>query len=72
CCAARARCRRFRSIIRDCRRAGRRRSAMARRWTNGDAVLALPTLGGPTMLEIRIGSGGMAYVISAERERCVA
>jgi hypothetical protein len=24
------------------------------------------------MLEIRIGSGGMAYVISAERERCVA
>jgi hypothetical protein len=42
------------------------------RWTNGDAVLPLPTLGGPTMLEIRIGSGGMAYVISAERERCVA
>ena len=49
------------------------RDGMAlRRWTNGDAVLPLPTLGGPTMLEIRIGSGGMAYVISAERERCVA
>jgi hypothetical protein len=33
-----------------------------RRWTNGDAVLPLPVLGGPTMLEIRAGGGGMAYV----------
>jgi Hint domain len=33
-----------------------------RRWTSGDAVLPLPMLGGPTMLEIRAGNGGMAYV----------
>ena len=43
-----------------------------RRWTNGDAVLPLPALGGPTMLEIRAGSGGMAYVTSAEQERRAA
>jgi Hint domain len=37
-----------------------------RRWTNGDAVLPLPVLGGPTMLEIRAGGGGMAYVTVAD------
>jgi hypothetical protein len=49
-----------------------RDGAALRRWTSGDAVLPLPTLSGPTMLEIRIGSGGMAYVTTAEQERRVA
>ena len=35
------------------------------RWTNGDAVLPLPVLSGPTMLEIRAGNGGIAYVTDA-------
>ncbi|HXA24531.1 MAG TPA: Hint domain-containing protein, partial [Acetobacteraceae bacterium] len=47
-----------------------------RRWTSGDAVLPLPALGGPTMLEIRAGNGGMGYVVGAdakaEVERMVA
>jgi hypothetical protein len=34
-----------------------------RRWTNGDAVLPLPKLDGPTVLEIHVGGSGMAYVI---------
>jgi Hint domain len=37
-----------------------------RRWTTGDAVLPLPTLGGPTMLEIRANNGGMGYVVEAD------
>ncbi len=43
-----------------------------RRWTSGDAVLPLPTLGGPTMLEIRAGNGGMAYLTGADQERRAA
>jgi Hint domain len=43
-----------------------------RRWTSGDAVLPLPALGGPAMLEIRAGSGGMVYVTGAEQERRAA
>ena len=43
-----------------------------RRWTNGDAVLPLPPLGGPTMLEIHAGNGGMCYVMSAGSERRAA
>ena len=47
-----------------------------RRWTSGDAVLPLPALSGPTMLEIRAGNGGMGYVVGAdakaEVERMVA
>jgi hypothetical protein len=43
-----------------------------RRWTSGDAVLPLPALVGPTMLEIRAGNGGMTYVTSADEERCAA
>jgi Hint domain len=43
-----------------------------RRWTSGDAVLPLPTLRNATLLEIRVGNGGMAYMISAEQERRVA
>ncbi len=40
-----------------------------RRWTCGSAVLKLPQpmLDGPTMLEIRAGNGGMAYVTDPER-----
>jgi hypothetical protein len=37
-----------------------------RRWTTGDAVLPLPTPGGPTMLEIRVNNGGMGYVVGAD------
>jgi hypothetical protein len=47
-----------------------------RRWTSGDAVLPLPALSGPTILEIRAGNGGMDYVVGAhakaEAERRVA
>jgi hypothetical protein len=43
-----------------------------RRWTNGDAVLPLPALTGPTMLEIRAGNGGMAYVTDADQEQRAA
>jgi hypothetical protein len=43
-----------------------------RRWTSGEAVLKLPALGGPTMLEIRAGNGGMVYVTGAGQERRVA
>ena len=43
-----------------------------RRWTSGDAVLPLPVLSGPTMLEIRTGNGGMAYLTDADQERRAA
>ena len=43
-----------------------------RRWTSGDAVLPLPTMAGPTMLEIRASSGGMAYLTGAEQEQRAA
>ena len=33
------------------------------RWTDGDAVLPLPDLEGPTILEIRASRGGLRYVI---------
>jgi hypothetical protein len=36
------------------------------RWSTGDAVLQLPTLGGPTMLEIHANNGGMGYVVEAD------
>jgi hypothetical protein len=35
-------------------------------------VLPLPALGGPAMLEIRAGNGGMAYLTGADEERRVA
>jgi hypothetical protein len=38
-----------------------------RRWTDGDAVLPLPALSGPAMLEVRLG-GEMTYAISAKVE----
>jgi hypothetical protein len=37
-----------------------------RRWTTGDAVLPLPVLGSPTMLEIRTNNGRMGYVLVAD------
>ena len=43
-----------------------------RRWTSGEAVLPLPALAGPTMLEVRAGNGGMTYVTRAEHERRAA
>jgi hypothetical protein len=52
--------------------AAERAGAALRRWTNGDAMLPLPALSGPTMLEIRAGNGGMTYVTSAEQERRAA
>ena len=70
CCAARARCARFRSTIRTCRRAGGRWSGTGtalRRWTDGEAVLPLPAMDGPTMLEIRAGSGGMTMCLTPTR-----
>jgi T5SS/PEP-CTERM-associated repeat protein len=39
-----------------------------RRWTGGDAVLPLPPIDGPTMLEIRAGNAGMAYLTATDRE----
>ena len=36
-----------------------------RRWTNGDAVLKLPVVDGPAMLEIRATSSGMEYPLRA-------
>jgi len=35
-------------------------------------VLPLPTLHGPTMLEIRASSGGMAYVTGIDRASIAA
>ncbi len=43
-----------------------------RRWTSGEALLPLPVLRGPTMLEIRASSGGMAYLTGADQERRAA
>ena len=43
-----------------------------RRWTSGDAVLPLPVLGGPTMLEIRAGGRGMAYLSGGAQEQRAA
>ncbi len=42
------------------------------RWTNGDALLPLPTLTGPTMLEVHASASEMAYVTNAERVLRVA
>jgi hypothetical protein len=42
-----------------------------RRWTNGDAVLSLPAIGGPAMLELRL-SGTMTYVTSVPEHRKAA
>jgi hypothetical protein len=39
--------------------------AEQRRWTDGDAVVPLPALSGPAMLEITASSSGMVYVPSS-------
>jgi hypothetical protein len=52
------------AVERDC--------AVMRRWTSGDAVLPLPAMISPTMLEIHTGTGAMAYVTSVDQSRCVA
>ena len=39
-----------------------------RRWTNGDALLPLPSYSGPTMLEIRATSSGLVYLADAQQE----
>jgi hypothetical protein len=38
-----------------------------RRWTNGDAVLPLPSFEHPAMLEIHASNGGLAYLTNADR-----
>ncbi len=49
-----------------------RYGAVLHRWTNGNAVLPLPALGGSAVLEIRASRGGMTYVTRADRQRAVA
>jgi hypothetical protein len=39
-----------------------------RRWTGGNAVLPLPKMGGPMMLEIRASAGGMIYLNDPDPE----
>jgi hypothetical protein len=46
--------------------------AAMRRWTDGNAVLPLPEMAGPTMLEIRATSAGLAYLVSADQVSAVA
>jgi hypothetical protein len=43
-----------------------------RRWTNGDAVLPLPSFEHPAMLEIHASNSGMAYLTSTDRDRRAA
>ena len=45
-----------------------RYGTVLRRWTNGNAALSLPAVGGTVVLEIRASAGGMAYVTSADRQ----
>jgi Hint domain len=42
------------------------------RWTNGNATLKLPASRGPTLLEIRVGNGGLDYVANTDQDRRVA
>jgi hypothetical protein len=39
-----------------------------RRWTDGNAVVPLPQMDGPIMLEIRAGSAGLSYPVQPVRE----
>jgi len=45
-----------------------RYGTVLRRWSDGNAALSLPAVGGPVVLEIRASAGGMAYVTSANRQ----
>jgi hypothetical protein len=42
--------------------------ATLRRWTDGNAVLPLPVLDGPIMLEIRAGTAGLSYPTATGQE----
>ena len=43
--------------------AAEREGQALRRWTNGDATLPLPVRDGPSVLDIHVGSSGLAYLI---------
>ena len=43
------------------------KGAALRRWTDGNAIVPLPALEGPALLEIRAGRGAMAYVTSTDQ-----
>jgi hypothetical protein len=43
-----------------------------RRWTDGGAVLPLPRMPAPTMLEIRATASGMIYLADAEQTQRAA
>ena len=47
-------------------------NAMLRRWTDGDALLPLPPMDGPVMLQIRATSSGMAYQAQTTEQRRAA
>jgi autotransporter passenger strand-loop-strand repeat protein len=49
-----------------------RNGTVPKRWTNGDAVLPLPRLDGPTLLEVRASSSGLAYVTNLDKGRRAA
>jgi hypothetical protein len=38
------------------------------RWTDGDAMLPLPEMAGPAMLEVRAGSAGLSYPVQPIRQ----
>lgn len=43
-----------------------------RRWTNGDAVLTLPAIDGPMMLEVCASNGGIVYLTDSNPQRRAA
>ena len=42
------------------------------RWTNAEAVVSLPSMDGPAMLEIRAGCGEMSYLVTAAQASLAA
>jgi collagen type I/II/III/V/XI/XXIV/XXVII alpha len=48
------------------------RGTAMRRWTDGNAVLPLPMMDGPTMLEIRATNAGLAFPVSADQVSAAA
>jgi hypothetical protein len=46
--------------------------AALRRWTDGSAVLPLPDMAGPAMLEVRAGSAGLLYPLQSDPKARVA
>jgi hypothetical protein len=43
------------------------KGAVLRRWTDGNAIVPLPAMDGPALLEIRASRGAMAYVTSTDQ-----